>query len=186
VSATISVLQLKQLNGRARGQWIDVRSASEYATGHIPAAINIPMEQIESRMEDLRPDVPIVLICQGGVRARQVVRLIEPCGKDVVVLEGGTSAWIEAGFPLVSNVASRWSLERQVRLGAGAMVLLGVTLGLTLNPLWVYLAGFAGLGLTVAGLSNFCPMALLLGKLPWNQASHCKAPAPPADRACCS
>jgi rhodanese-related sulfurtransferase len=185
VTATISVLQLKQLAGTARGQWIDVRSASEYATGHVPAAINIPMEQIESRMEDLRPDAPIVLICQGGVRAQQVARLIEPCGKDVAVLEGGTSAWINAGFPVVANVRSRWSLERQVRLGAGVMVLLGVTLGLTWNPLWVYLAGFAGLGLTLAGLTNFCPMALFLGKLPWNQVSHCKVP-PPSDRACCS
>lgn len=120
MTATISALQLKHLTGPARGQWIDVRSASEYATGHIPAAINIPMEQIESRMEDLNPDVPIVLIYQGGVRARQVARLIEPCGKEVAVLEGGTSAWIEADFRGVSNVSSRWSLERQVRLGGRA------------------------------------------------------------------
>jgi rhodanese-related sulfurtransferase len=186
VTTTITVQQLKQLTGPERGQWIDVRSASEYATGHIPASINIPMEQIETRVDDLEKGVPIVLFCQGGVRAHQVARLLEPCGRDLAVLEGGTSAWIQAGLPVVSTVASRWSLERQVRLVAGALVVLGVVLALTWNHRWIYLAGFVGLGLTVAGLTNFCGMGLLLLKMPWNRSAHCRLPVKSADRSCCS
>jgi len=155
---------LKQLTGPARGQWIDVRSASEYATGHIPGAINIPMEQIESRMDDLEPGVAIVLICQGGVRAQQAAHLIESCEKDMAVLEGGTAAWIKAGFPVVSSVASRWSLERQVRLGAGGLVLLGVLLALTLNARWIYLAGFAGIGADRGRVHQFLPNGVIAGK----------------------
>jgi 3-mercaptopyruvate sulfurtransferase SseA len=131
------------------------------------------MEQIESRVRDLDRDDPIVLICQSGKRARIVAGLLEPCGKDLRVLEGGTLAWVKSGLATVASARTRWSLERQVRLGAGLLVLTGVVLALATSPLWIYLAGFAGLGLTFAGLTDICPMALLLGLLPWNRSSHC-------------
>jgi rhodanese-related sulfurtransferase len=131
------------------------------------------MDQIESRIADLDHDSSIVLICQSGKRARMVAGLLEPCGKDLVVLEGGTAAWISAGLPTVANVRTRWSLERQVRLGAGLLVLTGVILALAANSLWLYLSGFVGLGLTFAGLTDFCPMAILLALLPWNHSRHC-------------
>jgi hypothetical protein len=131
------------------------------------------MDQIEARIRDLDRDGPIVLVCQSGKRARMVAGLLEPCGKDLLVLEGGTSAWVKAGHSTVANIRTRWSLERQTRLGAGLLVLTGVILALTTSPLWIYLAGFVGLGLTFAGLTDICPMGLLLGLLPWNRSSHC-------------
>jgi rhodanese-related sulfurtransferase len=174
VAESISVSDLmKAKNGSSRFHLVDVRSPSEFATGHIPGAVNIPMEQIESRMRDLDRDDPIVLICQSGKRARMVAGVLEPCGKDLLVLEGGTLAWLRAGQPAVASTRVRWSLERQTRLGAGVLVLTGVVLALTTSPLWIYLAGFAGLGLTFAGLTDICPMALLLGLLPWNRSNHC-------------
>jgi len=154
-------------------QWVDVRSATEFAAGHVPGAVNIPMEQIEARLADLTPGVPIVLICQSGARARMVAGLLEPCGKELAVLEGGTRAWIQAGQPVVVVAKTRWSLERQVRLAAGILVLIAAALAFTVDVRWMGLAGFVGLGLTFAGLTDFCPMAVLLGKMPWNRKSHC-------------
>jgi rhodanese-related sulfurtransferase len=102
---------------------VDVRSASEFSAGHIPGAVNIPMDQIEARIADLRPNVPLVLICQAGKRARITAELLALCGREIAVLEGGTSAWMQAGLPVVRSVKTRWSLDRQVRLGAGLLVL---------------------------------------------------------------
>lgn len=169
--ATITVTQLQT---QPQSQLIDVRSASEFAAGHIPGAINIPMDQIESRLADLSATAPIVLVCQMGKRARMTATLLDPCHRQLTVLEGGTNAWIAASLPVVSNVKTRWSLERQVRLGAGLLVLIGVALAITLNPHWLYLSGFIGLGLTFAGLTDFCPMAEFLAKLPWNASTRCQ------------
>lgn len=156
----------------AQAQLIDVRSSSEFAAGHIPGAVNIPMDQIEARLADLSAG-PIVLVCQMGKRARITATLLEPCQRQLAVLEGGTNAWIAAGLPVISNVRTRWSLERQVRLGAGLLVLAGVALAITVSPHWLYLAGFIGLGLTFAAITDICPMAELLAKLPWNANTHC-------------
>lgn len=163
------------LRNNPAAQLVDVRSPSEFAAGHIPGAINIPMDQIESRLADLSSG-PIVLICQMGKRARMTANLLEPCQHQIAVLDGGTAAWIQAGFPVVSSVKTRWSLERQVRLGAGLLVLVGTVLALTVNPRWLFLSAFIGLGLTFAGLTDFCPMAEILGKMPWNSRTHCKTP----------
>jgi rhodanese-related sulfurtransferase len=161
---------------------VDVRSGSEFASGHIPGAINIPMEEIEARLDDLDVNLPIILICQSGKRARMSASLLEPCQRQITVLEGGTKAWIQAGLPVVASVRTRWSLERQVRLGAGLLVLAGVILALTANPRWVFLCGFVGLGLTFAGLTDICAMGIILGKMPWNRRRQCAIGGPPAEQ----
>ena len=167
---TVTVSELAQWHDAPPdSQWIDVRSPGEYASGHIPGAVNIPMEQVEARLDDLLPGVPIVLVCQAGKRARMVAGLIEPCRKDVTVLEGGTSAWSAAGLPLVASVKSRFSLERQVRLIAGLLVLTSVVLAVMVDRAWLVLAAFVGAGLTFAGLTDICLMAGLLIRMPWNQ-----------------
>ena len=165
-----------------RYQWIDVRSPGEFAAGHIPGAVNIPMDQIEARVDDLLPAAEIVLVCQAGKRARMVAGLLAPCRSDLTVLEGGTTAWAAAGLPLVASVKSRFSLERQVRLTAGLLVLTGVLLSLMVSQHWIYLAAFVGAGLTFAGLTDICPMAGLLIRMPWNRART----QPTANRAACS
>jgi len=124
LSNTVSVLQLRSQPFGAT-LLVDVRSGSEFASGHIPGAVNIPMDQIEARLQDLGAEVPIVLVCQSGKRAGITAGLLEPCQRQISVLEGGTKAWIRAGFPVVASVKTRWSLERQVRLGAGMLVLTG-------------------------------------------------------------
>jgi rhodanese-related sulfurtransferase len=172
---TVTELALKLAHSDA--QWVDVRSATEFAAGHVPGAVNIPMDETESRLGDFA-SLPVVLICKSGVRAGMVSALLRQCREDVRVLEGGTAAWAKAGLPLVVSAKTTWSLERQVRLGAGLLVLLGAALAVSLDVRWVYLSGFAGLGLTFAGLSDICPMGILLGRMPWNAARQCQTTRP--------
>jgi rhodanese-related sulfurtransferase len=171
VHTTITVEELKRERGSvAQLQLVDVRSASEYASGHVPGAANIPLEQIEARLDDLDPRRPLVLICQSGKRASITADLLAPHRRALHVLDGGTQAWVKAGFPVVRSTRMRWALERQVRLAAGVITLTGAVLALAVNAHWAYLSGAAGLGLTMAGLTDFCPMAILLARLPWNRA----------------
>lgn len=184
MSTTIRVSDLQTAQGL---QLIDVRTPSEFASGHVPGAVNIPMDQVELRLADLCADAPVVLICQGGKRASITAEWLKQKHSTVSVLEGGTDAWRKAGLPLVRCVSCRWSLERQVRLGAGLLVLTGVLLAIFVNPAWMYLSMFVGAGLTFAGLTNFCPMGVLLARMPWNKGAKSNpAQVGAAAGSCCS
>lgn len=178
---SISVLQLADWQEKEL-QLIDVRSATEFASGHIPGSINIPLEEIEQRVADLSSERPLILICQMGQRARIAAELVSPCRSDLLVLTGGTKAWRDAKLPIVASVKARWSLERQVRFGAGVLTLASTILALTVSSYWLVLTGFVGAGLTFAGLTDICPMAIVLAKLPWNRSSRCVIAAPPQAR----
>jgi len=168
MNKTVSAHELsRQLKAGARPQIVDVRSPGEYNVGHIPGAINIPLEQVEARHDDLESDV--VLVCKSGKRATMACARIPSDLANAVVLEGGTEAWQQAGHSVVVSSNSSWALERQVRFGAGLMVLTGTILGVTVAPGWFGLAGFVGAGLTFAGLTDICGFAMLLGAMPWNK-----------------
>jgi hypothetical protein len=62
------------------------------------------------------------------------------------------------------------SLERQVRIAAGLLVVLGVVLGWLVHPAFVGLSAFVGAGLTFAGITDTCAMGMLIAKMPWNRA----------------
>lgn len=173
---TITVEELlKLIDSDSTLQLIDVRSPGEYAAGHVPQALNIPLEQADARIDDLGKG-KVAILCHSGSRAQMACDLLSQHHPDLLVVQGGTQAWIQAGKPIVQAAGSRWSLERQVRLIAGLMILAGTILAVTVQPAWVYLAMFAGAGLTFAGLTNICGMALVLGKLPWNQPAKCTVP----------
>ncbi len=166
----ITAAELAKPGDRLAVQLIDICSPSEYAAGHVPGAINIPMEEIESRIGDLSSTSPVVLICKSGQRAAATAQLVEMRRQNVLVLDGGTRAWSATGAPLIVSARTRWSLERQVRLGAGLLVILGIVLSFVWSRGWIALSAFVGLGLTFAGLTDICGMALLLRKMPWNKA----------------
>lgn len=150
-------------------QVIDVRSSSEYQQGHIPQAINIPMEMVESRLPDLSAHHPVVLVCHSGRRACLTEEWLNAHHDEVIILEGGTQAWAESNLPIVGAMPTAWSLERQVRLAAGVLVLIGTLMSVLIQPNWIYLAMFVGAGLAFAGLTNTCGMAMVLAKAPWNR-----------------
>ncbi len=78
-------------------------------------------------------------------------------------------AWAESGLPVERSSQKAVSLERQVRIVSGTIVLTGVLLAQFLNPLFLWISGFVGAGLVFAGITDRCGMGLLLAKAPWNQ-----------------
>ena len=84
-------------------------------------------------------------------------------------LEGGIPAWQQAGLPVRRLKNAPLPLMRQVQIGAGSLVLLGVLLGTFVAPGFYGLAAFVGAGLVVAGVTGFCGMANILAVMPWNK-----------------
>lgn len=170
----LSVAELRgALVGRPNTAIVDVRSPTEFATGHIAGALNVPLQELEARRDDL-PCEELVLVCERGMRAGAAQTMLLPCIPEARVLTGGMHAWRAAGLPVVRTTKSRWSLERQVRLIAGSMMLAGIGLSLELGRGWLALAALPGAGLVLAGLTDLCPMGLLLLRMPWNRV--CEAP----------
>ena len=163
----MTVSDLKQSSSRL--QLVDVRSPSEFAAGHIPGTVNVPMEQIEQRVADLDLTSRVVLVCKSGTRAQIARGILGSRPQDVSVLQGGIDAWAASGEPLVYSQTSRWSLERQVRLCAGILILASLGLALWVNLAWLGLTAFAGAGLTFAGATDICGMGMLLARMPWNR-----------------
>lgn len=91
---TISVTELAAASD---AYVVDVREAHEFASGHVPGAVSIPMSVLPVRVPDLPRDRTIHVICQSGGRSAQVVQWLVPQGFDAVNVAGGTGAWILAG-----------------------------------------------------------------------------------------
>jgi rhodanese-related sulfurtransferase len=87
---------------------IDVREPYEFASGHVPGAINIPMATIPVRLADLPRDRAIHVICESGARSWQVCAYLDRQGIQTTNIEGGTAVWRTQGLPLDtgSQVAS--------------------------------------------------------------------------------
>ena len=156
---------------------LDVRTPVEYAEVHISQARNEPLDQLQPERiieSDVLPaGQPVYLLCRTGARAAKAAEKFAVQGHDRgVVIAGGTQAWIDAGLPVVRGSVSVMSLERQVRIAAGSLVLLGVVLGWLVDRLFFGLSGFVGAGLIFAGITDFCGMGLLLAKMPWNNRVH--------------
>jgi hypothetical protein len=132
--------------------------------------MNVPMEQVEARVADLDLNSQVVLVCKSGTRAKIARGLLEKKVPNLSVLEGGTDAWAKDGLPLVQCQETRWSLERQVRLGAGVLILSSLGLAFGVNMAWLGLTAFVGVGLTFAGATDICLMGLGLAKMPWNRS----------------
>lgn len=153
---------------------IDVRTPAEFRTAHIPFARNVPLDRLDAtdlcRDHDRNPRQPLYVVCQAGTRGQKACAAIEAAGLDCVVnVEGGTAAWIAVGLP-VERGKQTISLERQVRIAAGLLVLVGSALGYFVHPYFIGLAAFVGAGLTFAGITDTCGMGMMLAKMPWNQA----------------
>ena len=153
---------------------IDVRSSVEFAEIHVPKAENIPLDRLDPTglaiSGRLSQSKSIYLLCRSGGRAMKAAEKFEQAGfSGACVVEGGTLAWDAAGMPVERGAAKTISLERQVRIAAGSLVLIGFVLSLVAHPLFILLSVFVGAGLVFAGISNWCGMGLLLAKAPWNR-----------------
>ncbi|HEY7808396.1 MAG TPA: rhodanese-like domain-containing protein [Croceibacterium sp.] len=145
---------------------IDIRSPDEYARAHIPCAKNMPLTQI-GRIEGV-PEV--IFHCKSGMRtAAHAEALKAATDAPVFLMEGGLDAWQKAGLDCNVNRKAPLEIIRQVQIGAGSLVLLGVLLGFLVAPAFFGLSALVGAGLLFAGVSGFCGMARLLAIMPWNR-----------------
>lgn len=80
---------------------LDVRSRLEFASGHVPGSVNVPIDQIEGRLGELSPwkGVPIYVICKVGGRSATAAEAMRRVGLHPVDVQGGTAAWLRAGYP---------------------------------------------------------------------------------------
>jgi len=176
----ITVNELKSLlSGGPALNLIDVRTPAEFDGVHVPGACSLPLDTLDcaaALAEHNRNSAPIYILCHSGVRAKKAAEKFAAVGfDDCVVVEGGTQAWAEAGFPVERGERAVLPLDRQMQLTIGSIVLAGVLLSCFLNPAWIWLSGFAGCGLIFAGLSGICPMRSMVAKMPWNQGGgKCK------------
>ncbi len=153
---------------------IDVRTPVEYREVHVECAKNIPLHELKPAdlLNDSNAQQTIYVICKAGGRGRQACEKLIAAGCNTVInVVGGTDAWDQAGFPVVRGKKAI-SLERQVRIAAGSLLLVGTSLAIFVNPWLVVLNGLIGAGLVFAGVTDFCGMGLLLAKMPWNKVTQ--------------
>lgn len=151
---------------------LDVRTPSEFAGRRAVGARNIPLDTIPATIASgkLPKDVTICVLCEKGGRAAIAAdHLLKAGHRDVHVVAGGTAAWASEGLPLEGTGRNSISIERQVRIGAGILVLTGVILGFLIHPAFFGLSAFIGAGLVFAGVTDWCGMGLLLARAPWNR-----------------
>jgi rhodanese-related sulfurtransferase len=180
-------MSLKTVDARTLKQWIDkdqvvlidVREPAENMAERIEGATLLPLSSISKSTLPNCAGKKLVINCRKGGRGNSACEklLAEDPNLEIYNLEGGINAWSEAGFAMKSSGQFFLPLDRQVQLTIGLFVLLGSVLGYFVSPLFFLLTGFFGAGLTFAGLTGFCGLALVMAKMPWNQF---KAPS------CCS
>ncbi len=172
---TITPQELSQLR-KASGhgiELIDVRTPIEFREVHVDFARNVPLDRLDPaaiRAERNSSAEPLYVICRSGSRGGQACERLAASGLNVVNVEGGTAAWDAAGLP-VNRGQKAISLERQVRIAAGFLVLFGAVLALTVHPYFIGLSAFVGAGLMFAGITDTCGMGMILARMPWNQVA---------------
>lgn len=174
MTATITAQQLANLRSTGKPvELLDVRTAIEFQEAHIDFARNMPLDQLQvdviKKGRNRETNEALYVICRSGSRGQQACERLEGAGVNVVNVEGGTLAWEAAGLPVVRATRRVVSLERQVRIGAGSLVTAGVLLGASLHPAFYAISAIVGIGLVFSGVTDWCGMAMLLAKMPWNR-----------------
>jgi rhodanese-related sulfurtransferase len=173
----ISPMELtRRLEGDPKVTVLDVRSPAEYQAGHIPGARLAPLDGLEvSQVSELvngagrRADNPLYLTCHAGKRAAQAAQVLREAGLEhLALVQGGTEAWQKAGLP-VNKCDTALSLERQVQIAVGSLLILKVFFGFTVHELFFVAGAAIGAGLITAGITRWCGMAQLMARMPWNR-----------------
>lgn len=175
----ISVTRLAELARQGNIDVIDVRTPVEFRASRASIARNAPLDSLDpSAIMHSRRDMmhePLYVMCRGGNRSSKACQKFVDAGfSNVVNVEGGLDAWERAGLTMAGN-PQVISLERQVRIAAGSLILIGIALGYFVHPYFIGVSAFVGAGLVFAGITNTCGMGLLLANMPWNQ-SHDQTP----------
>ena len=157
---------------------VDVRSAAEFADGHARGAVSIPLEGLDiDTLKKCLGDFDaqaqtLYLLCQSGIRAEQAAQKLQQQGlHNLVVIQGGTSAWQSNGLPMVRS-SKLLSLERQTQIAIGVLLMVILFKGLVLHPVFYSLTGVIALGLIFAGVTAKCSLTTFIARMPWNQVKN--------------
>ena len=167
----VPVITVEELAELDAVELIDVRPSVDYRRRRAVHAKNVPEHTLDQFVTDREEtaDQPIYVICERGVASMRAAQQLYRAGLTAVYsVEGGTAAWEAAQLPVI-RAPKAFSLERQVRILAGLIILAGSALAYWIHPAWVALPAFIGAGLAFAGLSNACGMGMMLAKMPWNR-----------------
>lgn len=177
-----SVEKIKPAEAASRiGEFLilDVRDPAEFQTVSIAGAVLHPLnglnEEAVKKLATLHSGC--LVVCASGVRAGQAAARLSAAGLTPAILEGGMNAWESAGLPVRRSGKPMMSIERQTRLTIGTIIFCAVLLGVFVHPAFLALAAFGGAGLAVSGLTNWCGLALVLARMPWNRTNCTRCPA---------
>jgi rhodanese-related sulfurtransferase len=168
----INAIELKRRLDSGEAVLIDIRESDEHAREHILGARLAPLSAIDTHDFDRDHGKVAVFHCKSGMRTQaNAARLLARGFRQAYFLDGGIEAWKAAGYGVHTNVKAPLEIMRQVQITAGLLILTGVVLGWFVNPAFYALSAFVGAGLTFAGATGWCGMALMLKAMPWNRAS---------------
>lgn len=166
----ISAQELKRRLETGDAILIDIRETDEHAREHILGARLAPLSAIDAHDFDRDHGKAAVFHCKSGMRTQaNAAKLLARGFHEAYFLEGGIEAWKRAGLPVHANRAAPMEIMRQVQIAAGSLILVGAILGWLVDPLFYALSAFVGAGLTFAGATGWCGMAMLLKAMPWNR-----------------
>lgn len=148
---------------------INVCTPAEYAEEHIANSLNIPLDQLPQRLQEVKHYKHIYVHCRSGKRSLQASKILsENLHADVYNVEGGLLHWKESGFATKINT-SRLPIMRQVFIAAALLLWLGLAGFYFVGEWALLLVGLVATGLLISGLTGWCGMAFLLAKMPWNR-----------------
>jgi len=166
----ISAVEAAGKRGVGGVVWVDVRTPVEHGGVHIDGVRLEPLDRLDAgKLAEEVDGREVLVVCRSGNRAKLAAEKLRAAGVDRVwVMEGGMQGWEAAGLPVVRG-AQVMSLERQVRIAAGVLILVGVVLGTWGHPAFYGLSAFVGAGLIFAGVTDWCGMGMMLARAPWNR-----------------
>lgn len=151
---------------------IDVRTPVEHEEMRISGSQLMPLDRLDpAAVKSASTNAEqCVLICRSGKRAEQAFQKLQSAGCDkLAILEGGVLAWEAAGLPVERTERKVLPLMRQVQLVIGLILIASSILTFTVDKNFVIIPAFLGCGLTMAGATGWCGLAILLSKMPWNK-----------------
>lgn len=172
-------MPIKNIDSKILRKWlnnneaiiVDVREPAEHQANKIDGSSLVTLANICKKSLPQYQNKKLVLHCHSGKRSQSACQklLAEDDDLEIYNLEGGISAWIAAGNATQKSGSFFLPLDRQVQLTIGLCVLSCSLLGYFAHPAFCFLAAFFGAGLTFAGLSGYCGLAILMAKMPWNR-----------------
>ena len=118
-----------------RAVLVDIRDRDEFARRHVRGALSRPLAAFEQAHLKIDPGKDVIFTCRTGMRTgANCARLAADVEGEAFVLAGGVDAWAAAGLPVEEDRKAPLEIMRQVQIGAGSLVLIGVILGALVAP----------------------------------------------------